>query len=77
MIYCKNCGWQPEREENLPVLLPTDVEFSGKGESPLTTSKSFRATVCPVCGGEAEREIDTMDTFLDSSWYAHGGFLLL
>ncbi|MDR2610050.1 MAG: leucine--tRNA ligase [Clostridiales Family XIII bacterium] len=69
MIYCKNCGWQPEKEENLPVLLPTDVEFSGKGESPLTTSKSFRAAVCPVCGGEAEREIDTMDTFLDSSWY--------
>jgi leucyl-tRNA synthetase len=69
MIYCETCGWVPEKEENLPVMLPTDVEFTGKGESPLTTSKSFRATECPVCGGAAEREIDTMDTFLDSSWY--------
>ncbi|MDR1495879.1 MAG: leucine--tRNA ligase [Clostridiales Family XIII bacterium] len=69
MIYCEKCGWTPEKEENLPVLLPTDVEFTGKGESPLTTSKTFRETSCPVCGGSAEREIDTMDTFLDSSWY--------
>jgi leucyl-tRNA synthetase len=69
MIHCEKCGWVPEKEENLPVLLPTDVEFTGKGESPLTTSKGFRVTECPVCGGPAEREIDTMDTFLDSSWY--------
>ncbi len=69
MIYCDKCGWVPEKEENLPVLLPTDVEFTGKGESPLTTSKTFRKCTCPQCGGEAEREIDTMDTFLDSSWY--------
>ena len=69
MVYCEKCGWVPEKEENLPVLLPTDVVFSGKGDSPLLTSKTFRYTDCPVCGGTAEREIDTMDTFLDSSWY--------
>ena len=69
MINCPNCGWVAEKEENLPVLLPTDVEFLGKGDSPLTTSKSFRNATCPKCGAPAEREIDTMDTFLDSSWY--------
>ena len=69
MIYCEDCGWVPEAEENLPVLLPTDVEFTGKGDSPLTTSKSFSHCKCPVCGKDARREIDTMDTFLDSSWY--------
>ena len=69
MIYCEDCGWVPEKVENLPVKLPTDVEFTGKGESPLTTSKEFAKAVCPVCGKPARREMDTMDTFLDSSWY--------
>ncbi len=69
MIFCEHCGWVAEAEENLPVKLPTDVEFTGKGESPLATSKTFADTTCPKCGAPAKRELDTMDTFLDSSWY--------
>ncbi|MBK5253034.1 MAG: leucine--tRNA ligase [Peptostreptococcaceae bacterium] len=69
MIYCRKCGWVPVEEKDLPVVLPTDVEFTGMGESPLTTSKSFEKVACPICGLESTREMDTMDTFLDSSWY--------
>lgn len=69
MIYCEHCGWVPEKEENLPVLLPEDVEFTGTGASPLTTSAHFAHCKCPKCGADAKREFDTMDTFLDSSWY--------
>lgn len=69
MIYCDKCGIVPEKEENLPVMLPTDVDFSVVGKSPITTSKTFAETTCPVCGGKARREMDTMDTFVCSSWY--------
>ncbi|MGX6590997.1 leucine--tRNA ligase [Cetobacterium ceti] len=67
-LYCEKCGVVMEKDENLPVTLPTDVEFSGNG-NPLETSESFKHAVCPVCGGEARRDTDTMDTFVDSSWY--------
>ncbi len=69
MLYCEKCGTQPVPEKDLPVLLPTDVEFRPSGESPLTTSPSFLEATCPACGGKARRETDTMDTFVCSSWY--------
>ncbi len=69
MVYCDHCGIVPIPEKDLPVELPLDVAFSGKGRSPLTTSQSFLKTPCPKCGEEATRETDTMDTFVDSSWY--------
>jgi leucyl-tRNA synthetase len=69
MIHCDNCGIVPVSEKELPVLLPEDVEFTGAGESPLKTSKTFVNVKCPKCGKDASRETDTMDTFVDSSWY--------
>ena len=69
VVYCDKCGIQPVPENQLPVMLPKDVDFSVAGKSPITTSKTFKDTVCPVCGGHAVRETDTMDTFMCSSWY--------
>ena len=69
VVYCDKCGIQPVPEDQLPVRLPEDVYFSVVGKSPITTSPTFKDTVCPVCGGHAVRETDTMDTFVCSSWY--------
>ncbi len=69
VIYCDSCGTVPVPEKDLPVLLPEDVQLTGKGSSPLAESPLFRETNCPKCGGSARRETDTMDTFVDSSWY--------
>lgn len=69
IIYCSKCGAVAVPEEDLPVELPLGVEFSPTGESPLAKVKDFVNTVCPECGEPARREIDTMDTFVDSSWY--------
>jgi len=69
MISCDACGTVPVPKDQLPVLLPRDVDFGVKGKSPLATNDEFVQTVCPSCGGAAQRETDTMDTFIDSSWY--------
>ncbi len=69
IIYCDKCGVVPVPEKDLPVLLPDVVEFKPTGESPLKYVDEFINTTCPNCGGPAKRETDTMDTFVDSSWY--------
>jgi len=69
IIYCDNCGIVSVPEQDLPVILPTDVGFKGTGESPLTSSESFTKAKCPKCGKVGRREMDTMDTFVCSSWY--------
>ncbi len=69
IIYCDKCGIVPVPEKDLPIILPEDVKVTGKGGSPLLESEKFLNTECPKCGGKARRETDTMDTFVDSSWY--------
>ncbi|NLW67870.1 MAG: leucine--tRNA ligase, partial [Bacteriovoracaceae bacterium] len=69
MVYCEKCGTVPVDVKDLPVLLPENVELTGTGISPIAQIESFVNTTCPVCGGKAKRESDTMDTFVESSWY--------
>jgi len=69
VVYCDACGIVGVRDEDLPVELPADVDFLPNGQSPLTLHEGFLETTCPSCGGPARRETDTMDTFMDSSWY--------
>lgn len=69
IVYCEKCGVVPVPEKDLPVILPEDITLTGKGTSPLSNSMSFLDVSCPKCYGKAKRETDTMDTFVDSSWY--------
>ena len=67
-VHCDDCGLVPQKEENLPISLPDDVEITGKG-NPLDTHETWKKSVCPKCGKEATKETDTLDTFVQSSWY--------
>lgn len=69
VVYCDSCGIQPVPEKELPVLLPEDVDFTDTSRTPIETSSTFKTTTCPKCGEKAQRETDTMDTFVCSSWY--------
>ena len=69
VIHCAQCGIVPVPEQDLPVLLPETVDYAGSGVSPLTRDEAFLNVACPKCAGPAQRETDTMDTFMDSSWY--------
>ena len=69
VIYCERCGAVPVPDAELPVVLPEDVALTGTGGSPLAAHEAFVRTRCPRCGGEGRRETDTMDTFVESSWY--------
>jgi len=69
IVYCPHCGEVAIDEKDLPILLPEDVDFSVQGKSPIETSETFRYTKCPKCGAQATRDMDTMDTFVCSSWY--------
>ena len=69
VVYCEKCGTVPVPETDLPVVLPLNVAITGEGESPLARLESFAKAACPQCGGSARRETDTMDTFVESSWY--------
>ena len=71
MTYCVKCGVQPVAEDQLPVLLPDEIEWRPTGESPLKYHPTWKKTTCPECGGDATRETDTMDTFMCSAWYQY------
>jgi leucyl-tRNA synthetase len=69
VIYCQECGIVPVPDDDLPVVLPDTVDYRGRGDNPLNHDEAFLRVDCPSCGGAARRETDTMDTFMDSSWY--------